>query len=342
MSKENWYPINGRWEIKEEFKHLGNEGKNIFADSLLINKEKIIDGGIKAKLIFNTFKNPPSEDPPSEGPHSAAIVFRYQTPQNYYFAGIGGYGKKFVIGKRIPGGTYALSSYGISKEILKQEEYNLKLKISGRRFSLFLNGGSQNNSHPSKDIKVLDAVDTNEPFYDNGNIGLKVYDSEDVTFKDFSYEREDPICFVVMPFKDKKLNELRIYDEIIKKTVKRNKLKCRNSDEIFDINAIISDIIKYIESSLIIVAEITRDNANVFYELGIAHAKKSNVILICDRKRRKEIPFDIQHLRIIFYGSGRFRNRFNKEKLIDQLDKTIKSILEKTTDFSTQESLDIR
>jgi hypothetical protein len=325
MLKNNWHIVSGKWKVEESsFTHEENVDR-ILPDSLLINKEKLIDGEIKAEVIFNSLKNLPPN-----GPHSAAIVFRYQSPQNYYFAGIGGYGKKFVIGKRRPEGSYAINTLGFAEEIKDNDTYNILLKISGRKFSLFLNGENGR-------IKILDAVDTIEPFYDNGNIGVMVFDNEDVTIKNFSFDLMPPKCFVVMPFNDSKLQKLKIYEEIIKKAASENKLEYIRADEIFDIKPIIMDIIESIDTSLIIIAEITKDNANVFYEVGIAHAKNSNVVLICDEKRRKKLPFDIAHLRCIFYNSEQVRGD-NGDKLKEKLDRTIKFILEKTTRFTQQES----
>lgn len=322
MLKNGWHIVSGKWKVDElSFTHEENLDES-FPDSLLINKEKLIDGEIKADILFNSFKNPP------DGPHTAAIVFRYQSPHNYYFAGIGGYGKKFVIGKRIPQGSYAINTFGLAKEIKDTTTHNISLKVLGRKFSLFLNGAN------GKTIKILDAVDTIEPFYDGGNIGIKVYDNEDVTIKNFSFNVKKPKCFVVTPFNDKKLQKLKIV-KIICDAAESNDLSAFLANQIYDTRAIITDIIESIDTSLVIIAEITEDNANVFYEVGIAHAKNSNVILICNKKRRKKLPFDIGHLRCIFYNS----KQFNKDKLKKEIDLTIKSILERTTRFTQQESI---
>lgn len=51
--------------------------------------------------------------------------------------------------------------------------------------------------------------------------------------------------------------------------------------------------------SRIIVADCTGKNANVFYEIGIAHAIGREVILIT--QSMNDIPFDLRHLRAIPY-----------------------------------------
>lgn len=322
----NWHIVSGNWMIDGlSFTSKGAVERS-FPDSLLINKKKLIDGDIKANIIFNSLKNHPSNEP-----DNAAVVFRYQSPHNYYFAGVGGYGRKFVIGKRISEGSYAINTFGLAGEIKDKMIYNLLLKISGRKFSLFLNGDAGS-------IKILDAVDDTEPFYDGGNIGVKVFGDGDVTINNFSGEPVKPKCFVIMPFEDKKLLDLKIYDDVIKKAIDGNNLRCIRADEIYGVRPIIHDIIESIDTSLIIIAEITKDNANVFYEVGIAHAKNSNVILICDKKRRKKLPFDIAHLRCIRYDSAEVEKDAGA-KLKKQLIETIKSILGKTTQFTQQETI---
>ncbi|WP_152599585.1 hypothetical protein [Hoeflea sp. BAL378] len=62
----------------------------------------------------------------------------------------------------------------------------------------------------------------------------------------------------------------------------------------------IEDIEQRIRESEICLAEITEDNANVWYELGFAIASDKPVIMICSSERVK-FPFDVQHRTIIKY-----------------------------------------
>lgn len=54
-----------------------------------------------------------------------------------------------------------------------------------------------------------------------------------------------------------------------------------------------------IETSHILIADITTRNPNVFYELGIAHALGQKVILMTQNK--DDIPFDLLRFRHIIY-----------------------------------------
>lgn len=71
------------------------------------------------------------------------------------------------------------------------------------------------------------------------------------------------------------------------------------ADDIWLHTHIIQDIATLISKSRIIVADCTGKNANVFYEIGIAHAIGREVILIT--QSMNDIPFDLRHLRAIPY-----------------------------------------
>jgi nucleoside 2-deoxyribosyltransferase len=63
---------------------------------------------------------------------------------------------------------------------------------------------------------------------------------------------------------------------------------------------IFQDIQREIEQAEIVIAEITPANANVFYELGYAHALGKPTILLA--RRGSELPFDIKSYRVVFYN----------------------------------------
>lgn len=54
-----------------------------------------------------------------------------------------------------------------------------------------------------------------------------------------------------------------------------------------------------INAARVLVAEMTTRNANVFYELGLAHALKKPVVLISSNE--DDVPFDLKHIRVIYY-----------------------------------------
>ena len=48
-----------------------------------------------------------------------------------------------------------------------------------------------------------------------------------------------------------------------------------------------------------LLADLTERNANVFYELGLAHADRKPVVFTAPRV--DDVPFDLRHLRVIIY-----------------------------------------
>lgn len=76
-------------------------------------------------------------------------------------------------------------------------------------------------------------------------------------------------------------------------------LRLRRADDIWENPSIIQDIVSLIDKSKIIICDCTGKNANVFYEIGIAHTLGREVILITQSEH--DIPFDLRHLRYISY-----------------------------------------
>lgn len=104
-------------------------------------------------------------------------------------------------------------------------------------------------------------------------------------------------CLVIMPF-DEKIADT--YTHGIKPAVESKGMKCIRLDE-NDSGNIVKDIVKYIQSAKMIIADLTDLNANVFYELGIAHTLGNNTVMIV--QNINEVPFDIKSYRVIEYSN---------------------------------------
>jgi hypothetical protein len=62
---------------------------------------------------------------------------------------------------------------------------------------------------------------------------------------------------------------------------------------------IVYDIAQQIIGAQAVIAEITPVNANVYYEVGFAHALGKPTILLADKETK--VPFDVSPFRILFY-----------------------------------------
>ena len=107
------------------------------------------------------------------------------------------------------------------------------------------------------------------------------------------------ICFAIIPFDSGGPFDKR-FDDSIAPAITAAGLEPYRIDR--DANAVIliDDIETGIRGADICFADITTDNANVWYELGFALASGKEVVLICEEGKR-EFPFDIRHRRIIKY-----------------------------------------
>lgn len=71
------------------------------------------------------------------------------------------------------------------------------------------------------------------------------------------------------------------------------------ADDVFQGRPVLEKILTGIEQCRVVVADVTGRNANVFYELGIAHVRKDHVVLIT--QSIEDVPFDLKHLDLLPY-----------------------------------------
>jgi CheY-like chemotaxis protein len=135
----------------------------------------------------------------------------------------------------------------------------------------------------------------------SGSSNFVFIEKNDTFFDDLDTEINRIIltkyCFVCMPFND-------VFDDIynvgIKPVVQELGFKCERADEIQDNRGIIDNIYERINKAHIIIGDMTGQNANVYYEIGYAHALKKEVILIAQKV--EDIPFDLRGFNHIIYS----------------------------------------
>jgi hypothetical protein len=108
-------------------------------------------------------------------------------------------------------------------------------------------------------------------------------------------------CFVIMPFAKAFTPTFKAIQRSIEKNLG---FLCTRTDELLGGGNIIEDILRGIASSELIVADVTGRNANVYYELGIAHMSKEVEKVILLSQDVYEIPFDLRQFRHIIYKPG--------------------------------------
>ncbi len=115
-----------------------------------------------------------------------------------------------------------------------------------------------------------------------------------------------PHAFVVMPFGIKKgfdgqvINFNAIYQDLIKPALEAAGFEPFRADEETTTGDILTDMFQELLLADLVIADLSIDNANVFYELGIRHAlKKRGIVHI--QSGRAYMPFDIFNVRTIPY-----------------------------------------
>jgi len=105
-----------------------------------------------------------------------------------------------------------------------------------------------------------------------------------------------PFVFVLMPFAAE-------FDDIYKLGInaacKEAGTHCERVDEQIYDSTVLEQVYNQIWKADIIVADMTRQNPNVFYEVGYAHALNKPVILLT--QEAEDIPFDLKHYPHIVY-----------------------------------------
>jgi hypothetical protein len=103
-------------------------------------------------------------------------------------------------------------------------------------------------------------------------------------------------CFVMMPFGgwfD------TYYKDIYTTAIKEAGFEPVRGDELFSTGSVVEQIWEQVVKAKVLLADLTGKNANVFYELGLAHAARKPVVFTA--AKLEDVPFDLRHLRVIIY-----------------------------------------
>ncbi len=84
-------------------------------------------------------------------------------------------------------------------------------------------------------------------------------------------------CFVLMPFAPK---FDVIFEEVLRPAIEDVGLAPVRADQIYGNKRIMQDVWDSIKAARMIVAELTGRNANVLYELGLAHSLGKQAVII--------------------------------------------------------------
>ena len=172
---------------------------------------------------------------------------------------------------------------GNSKSLQPKRTYKLEAALSGSRVAVIVDG------------VVTMMVDTqlNLPA---SQVGLFFLGTATCRTSEFQVAKTRGQAFVVMEFGGA-YDEL--YSDVIKPVCQTLDLDVHRADETYGPGFIIGDIAASIQNAKLIIAEITPQNANVFFEVGYAYAIRKPTILLA--VEGTQLPFDVSPFRTLFY-----------------------------------------
>lgn len=272
-----WAPLAGRWRFEGfTVTYIGPEDPSL-PYGLTLSPLRLRSGIIKVKVSFNEIQE-----------SAGRIALGYNSATGAYFSvGIGGHREAYVLDEYIPGrGWKALRALGSNQNLSPQSLYEMETELRGQNVRLTVNT-----------IKVLEEYLPYPPTGDQ--IGLFAWGTSEVKFEETIGEGAKPRAFVVMQFTEPYES---LYSEVIKPVAAESlELDVYKADEEYKPGLILEDIARGIREAEVVIAEITPINANVFYEVGYAHALNKPTILLAERGSK--IPFDLSGYRCIFYDN---------------------------------------
>ena len=176
----------------------------------------------------------------------------------------------------------------------------IRIEISGSSLDLFV-----------KDVKVFSGL---EQIQKSCLVFLFQSDQE-IAIRKMRVNPRRPKCFVVMQFSAEFDN---LYDAVIKPICEKFGYEAIRADDLFTTGLIIDDISRMIREATVVIADITVDNANVFYEVGYAHGIRKPTILLSETSRER-LPFDVAGFRTIFYDNTIGGKAVVEDRLIQHL-----------------------
>jgi hypothetical protein len=133
-------------------------------------------------------------------------------------------------------------------------------------------------------------------------------------------EHHSRTIFVAMPFKE----EYRPVFEAVKESAGLLDIVVIQVGEQHFAGSIISQIVNSIEAADLLVAIVSEENGNVYYEIGLAHCQAKPVVLLTSDVNT--LKFDLRDHRAIVYDPK------HPEGMVKELAQTIRAAIDTTTD----------
>lgn len=301
MKPAKYACLSSEWSVDLEMGTFSSPSKDIvpLLGQIVVFDRRVKDGSMSALITpisgqLNVQSNYEFRE--------CALMFRYTDKEDFYVAGIGGFGVKFYIAKVSGSEWRLLANTGHANHLITGVQYHLRVEFYGDQITLFCS-----------DVPVLRAFDSS---YSSGFCGLRTHKTE-AKFEKIDIQTELPKCFVIMPF----AAEFEFVYNVIKKSVEEYGVKCERAKERFISEPIVENVKSKIASAEIVIVDFTGRNPNVYFEAGLADAWKKKWIILA--QSQADLAFDVQHVRAITYSNSMGADENLKEALDRALEQTL-------------------
>jgi len=174
-------------------------------------------------------------------------------------------------------------------------------------------------------------------------LALEAIERKDNERRQGKNEDDTRVCFVISPIgkegTDEYKNFKEVLDHVIKPAIAASgyKLEVLRADQIEKPGSFIKDILRRLLDSFVVIADLTDQNPNVFYELGVRHSLSPRTILIA--QNIDFVPSDLREYRVIIYersfeGAIKFSERLSKflKQIFDDPDQSDNPVLDRLPD----------
>ena len=318
-----WMPIAGQFDFPDDsvvFKgqpaaplpsgETGEPKLSVGSVGVCLSNRTMANGYISAAIEFA------QSSPPAI---SCEILISYDvTTQAQISAGLGGGSSMFVIREwLVPAagqtGTWKYHAQtGARANLQTGRKYEVHLRVEGSNVSLKVD-----------DVPVCTTT-LPAPLQQPRQVGIFCISTSNVTISGFGIRPERPRAFVVMQFSSP-YDE--VYSNVIKAVCDPLDVDPIRADEIYGPGIIIKDVVDRIQRSDVIIADISPQNPNVYFEVGYALALGKPIILLAQRREAdNQLPFDVSAFRVLFYDDS----IGGKPKLEEGLRRHLEEILGKS------------
>jgi len=105
------------------------------------------------------------------------------------------------------------------------------------------------------------------------------------------------LAFVLMPFT---AEFDQVLERVIKPALGSAGFEARRADSVLDQRSVMQDVVEGIANADVVIADLSEPNANVYYELGLAHGLRKKAVLLS--QSIDAVPFDLKAYRIVLYS----------------------------------------